>query len=180
MLGGSKVRGCLHSPLKKQKALGIHDCSKSWCWLGQGRRPWTPFRCSLLMAIGLCEAFLLPEERSHIDAGPVLGRGVQVGRRALTPRDSQSETLGRLPGWVEPARGRAWSARHLLGGRYPVLSRSVMCKCLQPCGLQPPGLLCPWGLSRQEYWSGLPFPSPWDLLNPGIKPRSPAGRFFSV
>ena len=27
--------------------------------------------------------------------------------------------------------------------------------------------------SRQEYWSGLPFPSPEDLLNPGIKPRSP-------
>ena len=28
--------------------------------------------------------------------------------------------------------------------------------------------------SRQEYWSGLPFPSPEDLPNPGIKPRSPA------
>ena len=27
--------------------------------------------------------------------------------------------------------------------------------------------------SRQEYWSGLPFPSPEDLPNPGIKPRSP-------
>ena len=26
----------------------------------------------------------------------------------------------------------------------------------------------------QEYWSGLPFPSPGDLPNPGIKPRSPA------
>ena len=30
------------------------------------------------------------------------------------------------------------------------------------------------GLSRQEYWSGLPFPSPGDLPDPGIKPRSPA------
>ena len=28
--------------------------------------------------------------------------------------------------------------------------------------------------SRQEYWSGLPFPSPRDLPNPGIKPQSPA------
>ena len=28
--------------------------------------------------------------------------------------------------------------------------------------------------SRQEYWSGLTFPSPGDLLNPEIKPRSPA------
>ena len=30
------------------------------------------------------------------------------------------------------------------------------------------------GLSKQEYWSGLPFPSPGDLPNPGIKPGSPA------
>ena len=29
------------------------------------------------------------------------------------------------------------------------------------------------GFSRQEYWSGLPFPSPGDLLNPGIEPKSP-------
>ena len=28
--------------------------------------------------------------------------------------------------------------------------------------------------SRQEHWNGLPFPSPGDLPNPGIKPRSPA------
>ena len=28
--------------------------------------------------------------------------------------------------------------------------------------------------SRQEYWSGLPFPSPGELPNPGIKPGSPA------
>ena len=47
-----------------------------------------------------------------------------------------------------------------------------------------PTLATPWtvahqaplsmGFSRQEYWSGLPFPSPGDLLDPGIKPRSPA------
>ena len=30
------------------------------------------------------------------------------------------------------------------------------------------------GFSRQEYWSGLPFPSPGDLPDPGIQPRSPA------
>ena len=30
------------------------------------------------------------------------------------------------------------------------------------------------GISKQEYWSRLPFPSPGDLPNPGIKPRSPA------
>ena len=47
-----------------------------------------------------------------------------------------------------------------------------------------PTLAIPWtvvcqaplsmGFSRQEYWSGLPFPSPGDLPNPGIEARSPA------
>ena len=46
-----------------------------------------------------------------------------------------------------------------------------------------PTLATPWtvacqaplsmGLSRQEYWSGLPFPSPGGLPNPGIEPGSP-------
>ena len=41
------------------------------------------------------------------------------------------------------------------------------------------------GFSRQEYWSGLPFSSPGDLLNPGVEPKSPvssalAGRFFTT
>ena len=30
------------------------------------------------------------------------------------------------------------------------------------------------GFSRQEYWSGLPFPFPGDLPDPGIEPGSPA------
>ena len=30
------------------------------------------------------------------------------------------------------------------------------------------------GFSRQEYWSGSPFPSPGDLPDPGIEPGSPA------
>ena len=36
--------------------------------------------------------------------------------------------------------------------------------------------------SRQEHWSGQPFPSPGDIPDPGIKPASPAfaGRFFTV
>ena len=38
------------------------------------------------------------------------------------------------------------------------------------------------GFPRQEYWSGLPFPSPGDLPNPGIRPASPAlaDRFFTT
>ena len=37
-------------------------------------------------------------------------------------------------------------------------------------------------LPRQEYWSGLPFPPPRDLPDPGVKLMSPAlaGRFFTT
>ena len=38
------------------------------------------------------------------------------------------------------------------------------------------------GFSRQEYWAGLPFPSPGDFPDPGIEPRSPtlASGFFTA
>ena len=38
------------------------------------------------------------------------------------------------------------------------------------------------GFPRQVYWSGLPFPSPGDLLDPGIEPVSPAlaGGFYTT
>ena len=36
------------------------------------------------------------------------------------------------------------------------------------------------GFPRQEYWSGLPFPPPGDLPNPGIKPGSPALQLDSL
>ena len=41
-----------------------------------------------------------------------------------------------------------------------VLSCSVASNSLPPYGLYPARLFCPWGFSRQEYWSGLPCPSP--------------------
>ena len=52
-------------------------------------------------------------------------------------------------------------------------SCSVMFNSLQFHGLySPPGSFKEF--SRQEYWSGLPFPSPGDLPDPVIEPRSPA------
>ena len=38
------------------------------------------------------------------------------------------------------------------------------------------------GFPQQEYWSGLPFPTPWNLPDPGIEPVSPAlaGRFLNT
>ena len=62
---------------------------------------------------------------------------------------------------------------YFLSPRTIVLSHSVMSDSFRPHGLQLTRLLCPWGFSRQEYWSGLPCPPPGDLPNPGIEPRSP-------
>ena len=61
-----------------------------------------------------------------------------------------------------------------------VLSCSVMSDSLQPHGLyvarQAPLSM---GFSRQESWSGLPFPSPGALPKPGIEPSSPVLASFS-
>ena len=66
-----------------------------------------------------------------------------------------------------------------------MLNLSVVSKSLQP----------PWAVahqtplsmefSRQEFWSGFPFPTPGDLPDPGIEPASPAspalaGGFFTT
>ena len=52
------------------------------------------------------------------------------------------------------------------------VTQSCLILC-DPMDCSPPGSSV-MEISRKEYWSGLPFPSPWDLPNPGIKPRSPA------
>ena len=61
---------------------------------------------------------------------------------------------------------------------------SVTSDSLQPCGLQPARLLCPWGLSRQEYWRGLPCHPPWYLpyqgLNLSLMSIALACRFFTT
>ena len=54
-----------------------------------------------------------------------------------------------------------------------------------PMGGSPPGSSCSWGFPRQDYWSGLPYRSPGDHLDPGIELTSLtspalAGRFFTT
>ena len=53
------------------------------------------------------------------------------------------------------------------------VSRSVVSDFATPWTVAyqaPPSM----AFSRQEYWSGLPFPSPGDIPDPGIEPGSPA------
>ena len=65
-----------------------------------------------------------------------------------------------------------------------VLSHYVMSNSATPWAVAHQASLS-MGSSRQEYWSGLPFPPPGDLPDPGIQPASPAspalaGRFLSI
>ena len=60
--------------------------------------------------------------------------------------------------------------------KYKLLCAKSLQSCPTLCDLMdcsPPGSSS-MGFPRQEYWSGLPRPSPGDLPNPGIKPGSPA------
>ena len=95
------------------------------------------------------------------DVGLLPGSGISPGER----HGNRSSILAwRIP-WTEEPGG---------------LQSIVKVKSLSPVRL----FVTPWtvahqapsskGFSRQEYWSGLPFPSPGDLPNPGIEPRSPS------
>ena len=57
-------------------------------------------------------------------------------------------------------------------GKWSEVTQSCLTLCdTMDCNLPGSSIL---EFSRQEYWSGLPFPSPGDLPNPGIEPGSPA------
>ena len=55
-----------------------------------------------------------------------------------------------------------------------------LCPTLRPHGLQPARLLLFMRFSRQEYWSGLPFPSAGDLPDPETEQASPAWQVDSL
>ena len=64
-----------------------------------------------------------------------------------------------------------------------VCAQSCVTLC-NPMDCSPPGASV-WNSSRQEYWSGLPFPTPGDLPDPGVEPVSLAsstlaGEFFTT
>ena len=103
---------------------------------------------------------------------------------ALTSKLEETPSKAQREGCSGPRELHTWSLRDdkELGTLccLPFQSRPTL---LRPHGLHPARLFCPWGFSRQESWSGLPFPTPGDLPDPGMEPvflTSPAlaGRFF--
>ena len=108
------------------------------------------------------------------------------------PYDTLSRKIkwGRFLHWI--LFGQNWPYLLLIVPYFWVADSWTLSSC---CGLVAKlcqTLVTPWaaafqaplsiGFPRQEYWSGLPFPSPGDLLDPGIKPASPAlaGRVFTA
>ena len=79
--------------------------------------------------------------------------------------------VGLLSGVMKHSRPDCSDGSTTLRREVKSLSRVQLFATLWTVTYQPPLSM---GFSRQEYWSGLPFPSPGDLPHPGIEPRSPA------
>ena len=118
--------------------------------------------------------YSLPSSSVHgLSQGRMLERvAISFPRRSSLPRDqTHVSCIGRqvLYHWVTWETQSTHTAKCGGGG---LVTKSC------------PTLATPWTVasqaplpiefSRQEYWSGLSFPSPGDLPNPGIKPRPPA------
>ena len=110
---------------------------------------------------GLCPPAPLTETGAE-DGPPLLGRASRS--HILSLRSSETAT------------GATWENPQLaLRIRRPDLeAESREPACTQEPGPSRPGAGLSTGFSRQEYWSGLPSPSPGNLPNPGTEHRSPA------
>ena len=100
-------------------------------------------------------------------------------------RETGFHQAARTPEGREPWRLKGSVTALERKGSKPVATRESENRwAIEPNVLDAQSCPTPWtvahqaslsmGFSRQEYWSGLPFSSPGDLPDPGIKPRSPA------
>ena len=81
---------------------------------------------------------------------------------------------------IKPTQISARKSRLCHKDCYCLVTQLCLTLC-DPMEYSPSGLVpLSMEFSRQEYWSGLPFPSPGDLPHPGIKPGSPALRGDSL
>ena len=105
-----------------------------------------------------------------------VGEVGSVGLLAAGQDREEAEHQGTSECWRSPAHDGPAGAGELLR-KHPEESESEgaqWCPTLcDPMDCSPPGSLS-MGFSRQEYWSGLPFPSSGDLPNPVIDSGSPA------
>ena len=112
----------------------------------------------------------------------------RAGQEPFRPRESWIHSQERLWDWnktrisnsvAAPCLPLVFNTYSQPGVKAEVSVTSAMSDTLQNQSVahQAPLFL---GVSRKEYWCGLPFPSPADLPDPGIKPRSPASQAESL
>ena len=124
------------------------------CWRRLLRVPWTARRSNQSVLKEINPKYSLEEL--------MLKLKLQYFGHLLWIADSLEKTL--MLGKMKAGGEVKWSEAKW--------SRSVVSDSAIPWTVAyhaPPSL----GFSRQDYWSGLPFPSPGDLPNPGIEPGSP-------
>ena len=125
--------------------------------------------------------FLSYPVTKHLSVGYYLRYSLSSGHLLLTPylasRPSDSHRIVSSPVWFS----KVLKIDPKLPFQPCVLSCFSCVGLFVPCRLRPTRL-CP--VFQQEYWSGLPCPSPGDLLDPGTEPVSnilhQAGRFFTT
>ena len=127
------------------------------------------------------------------DIGSIPGSGRSPGGRHGNPlQDSCLENPMNKGAWQATVHGitesrrrpQRWAQRRLVWLSCVCPRAFCIASCLEVKSLSRVRLFAtPWtvacqvprsmGFSRQGYWSGLPFPSPGDLPDPGIEPTSP-------
>ena len=113
--------------------------------------------------------------KRFLSLGDLPNPGIEPGSLALQADSLPSELPGKTCVLLKLSKGlRTLGCRFIFSGFLPWKWKSLShVRLCDPMDYSLP-VSFSMGFSRQEYWSGLPFPSPGDLLNPGIKAVSPA------
>ena len=90
--------------------------------------------------------------------GDLSDPGIKPGSRALQVDSLPAELPGKPENCIERKKMKSLSRVQLFATPWTVAYHTPLSM----------------GFSKQEYWSGLPFPSPGNLPDPGMEPRSPA------
>ena len=155
-------------------------CDSMDCSLTTFLRPWDfPGKNLEWVALSFSRRSSWPRDCTQVSC--IVGRRFTIWATSLVPRLTEIRDAHFKADHHYSLR-RSWKQGCLFSWPFlprfpsPLSGASVTKLC--------PTLVTPWtvahqaplsmGFPKQEQWSGLPFPSPGDLPNPGIQPRSPA------